>query len=353
MKTLRDGWYVAGADGHAVGPMTRAAMLDSHGRGAFPPDALAWHVEIAEWRPIEGAAAPTPAADAARSTTSAQARVAERVPVERAQAADRPQPKQSAAQRRAQAQQRRQAGSGDDDGKRLLSAASPERQRALAALHTAKASAAAAAKSGVAPKAAGAAAATATSQNAAAALECLRRFLARGIDTLTLGIVAAIIAWHYATRAAVQGPELASALVEAPAPVVQWMLAFVALVPLEALMLAVAGTTPGKALLGLRVLRIDGGRPGPATAFARALDVYVRGLALGIPVIAFFAMLIAGARRLNHGRTHWDQRAQLVVATTPLSAGRWQLALVAFVAAWVALGAGLWEQLLYGSGLLR
>lgn len=359
MKTLRDGWYVAGADGHAQGPMTRLDLLDAHRRGAFPPDALAWHVEIAEWRPLARAAPATPAADAARSAHSAQSGAAERI------AFDAPPPPapaqgQSAAQRRAQ--QQRPKAAGKDGGQRLLSASASQRQQALAAL--AKAGSAANAQGGVAeatsaqrpgarPKPAGAAGAKDASASAAAALECLRRFFARAIDTLTLGFIVAIVIWHYAARTAPYGPELAAALVEAPAPVVQWMLAFAALVPLEALMIALTGTTPGKALLGLRIVRADGTRPGPLTALGRAIDVYLRGIALGIPVIAFFAMLIAGARRLNHGRASWDQRAQLVVAAAPLSAGRWQLALMAFIAAWVALSTGLWEQLLYGSGLLH
>lgn len=356
MKSLKDGWYVAGADGDAAGPMTRAQMLDAHSRGSFPPDALVWHVEIAEWRPIAGVGLASPAADAARSAASAQSGIESRLAYDAPPVARPAQSKQSAAQRRAQAQQRRKAAGGTDDGQRLLSASEAKRKQALEAL---QAAGTATAKPSL-PKtleAKGRAGTKATgkdsSASAAAALECLRRFIARAIDTLSLGVVGAIVAWHYATRSGIGGPEMPGLLTSAPTPLALWLLAFLVMVPLEALMLAVAGTTPGKALLGLRVVAGDGGRANPLATFRRALDVYLRGLGLGIPVLAFFTMLVAGARRLNHGRTHWDQAAGTAVVAAALSGGRWQLALMVFIAAWVALSAGLWEQLLFGSGLLQ
>jgi uncharacterized RDD family membrane protein YckC len=360
MKSLKDGWYVAGADGDAAGPMTRAQMLDAHARGGFPPDALVWHVEIAEWRPIASAGLASPAADAARSAASAQSGIESRLAYDEPPAARPAQPKQSAAQRRAQAQQRRKSAGGSDNGQRLLSASDAKRKQALDALQAAtQATGAATARSSLPPgpeargRAGNKAAGKDSSASAAAALECLRRFFARAIDTLSLGVVGAIVAWHYATRSGIGGPEMPDLLGSAPAPLALWLIAFLVMVPLEALMLAVAGTTPGKALLGLRVVAGDGGRASPLASVRRALDVYLRGLGLGIPVLAFFTMLVAGARRLNHGRTHWDQAAGTAVVAAPLSGGRWQLALMVFIAAWVALSAGLWEQLLFGSGLLQ
>jgi hypothetical protein len=365
MRSLKDGWYVAGADGVAAGPMTRAEMQSASARGGFPPDALVWHVEIAEWRPLSAAALASPAADAARSATSAQSTLAERVTFEAPHSGTRPSPpKQSAAQRRAQAQQRRQGSASHDDGQRLLSASAAERKQAMGAMKPAAASASApgqAAHPGalrspapILPGRAGAkTAAKDTNPSGVAALECLRRFIARAIDTLTLGVVGAMVVWHYALRTVEDGPELPHFLLGAPTPVALWLLAFAAMVPLDALMLAIAGTTPGKALLGLRVTASDGARPSPAAAVQRALGVYVRGLGLGIPFLAFFTLPVAGARRMNHGRTRWDEGAKLMVVAAPLSGGRWQLALVAFIAAWVAVSSGLWEQLLYGSGLLH
>jgi hypothetical protein len=365
MKSLKDGWYVAGPDGVAAGPMTRAEMQSASARGGFPPDALVWHVEIAEWRPLSTAALASPAADAARSATSAQSTLAERVTFEAPHSGTRPAPpKQSAAQRRAQAQQRSQGNANQDDGQRLLSATAAERKQAMGALKSAPASAASStqaahpgAQRAPVPVTSGRPGAKAAgkdaNQSGVAALECLRRFIARGIDTLTLGVVGAMIAWHYAMRSVEAGPELPEFLLGVPTPVALWLLAFAVMVPLEALMVAVAGTTPGKALLGLRIAASHGGRPNPVASLQRALGVYLRGLGLGIPFLAFFTLLVAGARRLNHGRTRWDEGANLVVVATPLSGGRWQLALVVVIAAWVALNSGLWEQLLFGSGLLN
>lgn len=365
MKSLKDGWYVAGPDGVAAGPMTRAEMLSATARGGFPPDALAWHVEIAEWRPLSATALASPQADAARSATSAQSTLAERVTFEAPHSGTRPgPPKQSAAQRRAKALQQHHGAANPDTGQRLLSASATERKQAMRAMPSAPAAAASATQAAHP----GATRATATipaarpgakpatkdlNQSGVAALECLRRFIARGIDTLTLGVVGAMIAWHYAMRSVEAGPELPEFLLSVPTPVALWLLAFAVMVPLDALMVAVAGTTPGKALLGLRITASDGGRPNPAASLQRALGVYLRGLGLGIPFLAFFTLPIAGARRMNHGRTRWDEGAKLAVVATPLSGGRWQLALVVVIAAWVALSSGLWEQLLYGSGLLH
>ena len=287
MKSLKDGWYVAGADGDAAGPMTRAQMLDAHARGGFPPDALVWHVEIAEWRPIASAGLASPAADAARSAASAQSGIESRLAYDEPPAARPAQPKQSAAQRRAQAQQRRKSAGGNDNGQRLLSASDAKRKQALDALQAATPGRRRGDGQGPrlppgrklpadarATKAAG----KESSASAAAALECLRRFFARAIDTLSLGVVGAIVAWRYATRSGIGGPEMPDLLGSAPAPLALWLIAFLVMVPLEALMLAVAGTTPGKALLGLRVVAGDGGRASPLASVRRALDVYLRGL---------------------------------------------------------------------------
>jgi hypothetical protein len=131
-----------------------------------------------------------------------------------------------------------------------------------------------------------------------------------------------------------------------PSGFVLLWLALFAMIPAEALSLAIAGTTPGKALLGLSIVRRDGTRPNFAQTFARSVQVFWRGLAVGLPVIAFFTILVAGVAHMNKGRTTWDDRLGLEARAAPLTGGRWQLALVVLIVAWVAFGSGFWQELL-------
>lgn len=56
-------------------------------------------------------------------------------------------------------------------------------------------------------------------------------------------------------------------------------------IPIEAAMIARWGTTPGKALLGIRVLQQTGGYPTYAQAVGRSVGVWVLGLTFGLFLI--------------------------------------------------------------------
>jgi uncharacterized RDD family membrane protein YckC len=58
-----------------------------------------------------------------------------------------------------------------------------------------------------------------------------------------------------------------------------------------------AGKTPGMALLGLRLLRSDGGKVGPVTALKRFLAVTLSMMTLGI---GFLMVLVTERRRTLH-----------------------------------------------------
>ena len=68
------------------------------------------------------------------------------------------------------------------------------------------------------------------------------------------------------------------------------MLNLAALVPINALLLGMAKTTPGKLLFGVRVVRPDGQRIGFPAALWREAQVWVVGYGLGIPLISLLAM---------------------------------------------------------------
>jgi uncharacterized RDD family membrane protein YckC len=81
----------------------------------------------------------------------------------------------------------------------------------------------------------------------------------------------------------------------------------------EPLFLSNTSTTPGKWIMGVRVLRADGGQMSFFTAYRRFIWVYVIGFGLRIPLIALICMLIARAKLVADGVTAWDEGLNLQV----------------------------------------
>lgn len=73
-----------------------------------------------------------------------------------------------------------------------------------------------------------------------------------------------------------------------------------------ALMYGLTATTPGKFLFGIRVEGTNGGPPGLRRALLREVDVLVRGLGLGVPLIAMITQLVAYRTLEREGQSSWD-----------------------------------------------
>ena len=84
-------------------------------------------------------------------------------------------------------------------------------------------------------------------------------------------------------------------------------------VPVEALLLAVVGTTPGKALFSIRVATLDGIRPSFPTALSRAARVWVQGTGLGLPLVTLITEAVSYTRLTRTGSTPWDDALALRV----------------------------------------
>jgi uncharacterized RDD family membrane protein YckC len=139
-------------------------------------------------------------------------------------------------------------------------------------------------------------------------------------------------------------PESLEGVIEAPAtPLLAWLALFV-LVPLEAVMLSAAGTTPGKALLGLRVASASG-NPGFGVAWARASTVVWRGVGLGIVPLTVIAVIVAGVQLVNDGETPWDRAQGLSTQASAMDNRRWQLAFAALLGGLFLLAGGVWGEL--------
>lgn len=83
----------------------------------------------------------------------------------------------------------------------------------------------------------------------------------------------------------------------------------------EAFLLAVVGTTPGKSLLRVEISRADGRSAGLKDAFLRSFSVWFRGLGIGgIPVVVVFTMIIAYNKLKTDGITSWDREGGFIVS---------------------------------------
>ena len=75
----------------------------------------------------------------------------------------------------------------------------------------------------------------------------------------------------------------------------------------EAIFISNWCTTPGKALLGIHLLR-NGMRPGFRAAFYRTFMVWFKGLGFGIiPVVSILALLLSYHALVNKARMSWDR----------------------------------------------
>lgn len=82
---------------------------------------------------------------------------------------------------------------------------------------------------------------------------------------------------------------------------------------LEAAMIAIFGTTPGKLLLGVYVRRHDGKHLTYQQALRRSVEVWLVGMGLGLPVISLIAEVMAHLDLNHNGASTWDRRRCLIV----------------------------------------
>lgn len=138
-----------------------------------------------------------------------------------------------------------------------------------------------------------------------------RRFWARWLDlTLYSGI------WWFGMWAARQ--DIEAALLN------PWVM-FLQYVPwfaIEPLLLHYAGTTPGKWLLSLEVVNLDGSRLDLPAAIRRSLRVMFTGVGFGWPFLAVFCQTLSVFTAKRLGTTLWDHAGGHRVTTGRLNPAR-------------------------------
>jgi len=108
----------------------------------------------------------------------------------------------------------------------------------------------------------------------------------------------------------------------------------------SAAMYGLTSTTPGKFLFGVRVEHSNGGPPGFRRALLREADVLVRGIGLGVPIIAVFTQLVGYRTLMREGQSSWDGESRgTVVLYRAAGATRTLLAVLGIIALLVGYAA--------------
>lgn len=162
-----------------------------------------------------------------------------------------------------------------------------------------------------------------------------QRFWARYLDlawqSALLGLVLGFLLPDVMSISVFEGPAGDSLLGIA-------MLPFVLL--LDAAVMRTFGSTPGKALVGLKVLKLDGGKPTFSALAERNFSLWLAGFGLGIGIVALFTFIVS-YRKLGRGEVLlWDNAAG--TRCVAVSANEWRMVVAAFAAVFTIVGAVMW-----------
>lgn len=101
-------------------------------------------------------------------------------------------------------------------------------------------------------------------------------------------------------------------------------------IPVEALLVMLWATTPGKWLLATRLeQKFRRGRISYTAALKRAFGVWVKGIGLGIPFVNAICMLVAFRTLILRKTTSWDATDHFVITHRPIA--RWRRWVVALL----------------------
>jgi uncharacterized RDD family membrane protein YckC len=89
---------------------------------------------------------------------------------------------------------------------------------------------------------------------------------------------------------------------------------FVYATVVEPIMLCSWGTTPGKALLKIRLRQQNGAKLSYELALERSFAVWIKGLGIGLPFISLFTLLNSYNVLTKEGKTPWDRDGDFSVS---------------------------------------
>ncbi len=100
---------------------------------------------------------------------------------------------------------------------------------------------------------------------------------------------------------------------------------------IEAAVLTIFRSTPGKWLCGIGIVHKGSWAPGYGTYFERSVRVLGQGMCLGIPPFALIAMALSHRYLNKNGATRWDQYLGIEVRHRGFSAPRVAVTLALFI----------------------
>lgn len=148
-----------------------------------------------------------------------------------------------------------------------------------------------------------------TSNWVATPIATWRRYFARVFDITFFGIIGFFSIGFAGYSLA---PAMADACFSNLNPLVDIILTALVGFTLSGLVLGFVGSTVGKAIFGIRVRNLQGHTIGPLNGLLRDMNAYVRGAALGIPLLSLIPVYMAWSRLKKNGTTSWDQDRYVV-----------------------------------------
>ncbi len=326
-------WYYARSDGSAVGPLSRRQLLQLRREQTVSKYTLVWDNQTYDWRPFHK----TPAAVLLLNEEEGTA------PLPTAAPPAPPIPKSVRSSPAAASKAERRAAVARS--RELRAAQSKAKSKANSKTTS---SAPTAFFPGTSPRTDSEPAPAPKESDAAATKRvgwAARRWVARLFDlgvSAPLAVLIVMLLLH-AMDLSVQIPLhvwIAEPVAFLAACLVLW-------VPFEALLLSLFGTTPGKALWGVRVASSRGGNLGPFSALHRSVGVLLRGLLLGLPPLTLLSQGWALVSYINSGTTSWDSASGAELQFSPLTGNRMVIALlISFASAALYLDGTTLSQLL-------
>lgn len=163
-----------------------------------------------------------------------------------------------------------------------------------------------------------------------------RRYFARMIDITLLGAALGMVLGLVVSALSPELFEVLFVKVLGYHSLVDAFFSILLVIPVLAVLVGLFGTSPGKWLMGVRIMGRDGRPIGLRAGFKREMSVYVRGLGLGLPLVSLFTLISAHSRLKDDGVSHWDERKPWVVTHRPDGARQTILAVCAVVL-WLAV----------------
>jgi len=141
------------------------------------------------------------------------------------------------------------------------------------------------------------------------------RWAARWIDTCIFALVIALMP-GFILGLADAPPETLDTFYDSPGADQAFGILFMVVYYtfLEPMMLSAWGTTPGKALLNIKVLQRNGEKLSYSQALTRSLSVWLKGMGLGIPLISLITLVRSYNFLRREGITEWDRDGDFSVS---------------------------------------